>query len=150
MKPYLLKRCQILPISVETAWDFFSDPRNLPVITPPDLGFRVVSELPERMYAGMVVSYSVTPFGGFSVNWTTEITHVREPVFFVDEQRFGPYRFWHHQHLFKEVDHGTEMTDLVHYLLPLGPFGLPAVFFVQNRLEKIFTFRYDTLKKLFN
>lgn len=149
MKPTLLKRTQTLSIPVTTAWEFFSDPRNLPVITPPDLGFRITSAVPERMHAGMVVSYSVTPFGSFSVDWTTEITQVREPEFFVDEQRFGPYRFWHHQHHFRDLEGRTEMTDLVHYLLPFGPFGLVAAGFVQGRLERIFEYRRQTLAKRF-
>lgn len=149
MKPSLLERIQLLPIPIETAWEFFSDPRNLPLITPPDLGFSITSAVPERMYAGMVVSYTVTPFGSFKVDWTTEITHVQEPAFFVDEQRFGPYRFWHHQHRFRTVPGGTEMTDLVHYLLPFPPFGQLAAGFVRGRLERIFSFRQQTLEQLF-
>jgi ligand-binding SRPBCC domain-containing protein len=149
MKPSLLQCTQTLPIPVATAWEFFSDPRNLPVITPPDLGFKISSAVPERMYPGMVVSYSVTPFGRFCVDWTTEITQVREPEFFVDEQRFGPYRFWHHQHHFRQVENGTEMIDLVHYLLPFGLFGLVAAGFVRGRLERIFTFRRQTLERMF-
>jgi ligand-binding SRPBCC domain-containing protein len=149
MKPACLERTQFLPIPVETAWEFFSDPRNLPRITPPDLGFRITSPVPQRMYAGMVVSYTVTPFGGLKVDWTTEITHVREPEFFVDEQRFGPYRFWHHQHLFKAAPGGTDMTDLVHYLLPLPLFGQLAAGFVRGRLERIFAFRHQELERMF-
>lgn len=149
MKPFILKRSQTLPIPCATAWEFFSDPRNLPLITPPDLGFRITSELPERMYAGMVVSYTVTPFAGIKADWTTEITHVREPEFFVDEQRIGPYRFWHHQHQFREVANGTLMTDLIHYLLPFGLFGLLVDGFVRQRLERIFEYRRQTLEQRF-
>jgi ligand-binding SRPBCC domain-containing protein len=149
MKPFLLQRTQILPIPLATAWAFFSDPHNLPEITPSDLGFRIVSTVPELMYAGMLVSYTVTPFGGFSVDWTTEITHVREPAFFVDEQRFGPYRFWHHQHLFRAVEQGTEMVDLVHYQLPFPPFGQLAAGYVRRRLERIFDFRREALIRRF-
>lgn len=149
MKPQTLQRTQLLPMPIEAAWEFFSDPGNLPEITPPDLGFRIVSPVPQRMYAGMLVSYTVTPFGGFSVDWITEITHVREPEFFVDEQRFGPYRLWHHQHLFRTVAQGTEMTDLVHYLLPFSPFGQLAAGFVRRRLERIFDFRRETLIRRF-
>jgi len=149
VKPFLLQRVQTLPIALATAWAFFSDPRNLPAITPPDLGFCISSAVPERMYAGMVVSYRVTPFCCFSVAGTTEITHVREPEFFVDEQRFGPYRFWHHQHLFKETEQGTEMTDLVQYLLPFGYVGLVVAGYVRSRLERIFDFRRDELIRQF-
>jgi ligand-binding SRPBCC domain-containing protein len=144
-----LLKSQFLPIDVQTAWQFFSDPRNLPVITPPDLGFEITSGLPERMYAGMLVTYRVMAMAGIRVNWVTEITHMREPVFFVDEQRFGPYRFWHHQHHFKAVASGVEMTDLVSYLLPFQPFGQLAAPFVRRRLEYIFDYRYATLETLF-
>lgn len=147
---YTLKRTQQLPIDVQTAWKFFSDPRNLPVITPPDLGFAITSDLPEQMYAGMLVSYKVAAAPGIKVRWITEITHVRENEFFVDEQRFGPYRFWHHQHHFKAVAGGVEMTDLVSYLLPFQPFAQLAAPFVRRRLEHIFDFRQLTLETMFN
>jgi ligand-binding SRPBCC domain-containing protein len=149
MNPFLVQRTQLLPITQENAWDFFSDPRNLPAITPPDLGFKITSAVPERMYAGMVVNYTVTPFPGIRVDWTTEITHVREYEFFVDEQRFGPYRFWHHQHFFQRVRGGTEMTDSIHYLLPFQPFGQLAASFVRKKLDRIFDFRRQVLEKLF-
>jgi ligand-binding SRPBCC domain-containing protein len=144
-----LQRSQVLPISLSTAWQFFSDPRNLPVITPPDLGFQITSEVPEQMYAGMVVSYQVAALAGIKVSWVTEITHMREPVFFVDEQRFGPYRFWHHQHHFKAVAGGTEMTDLVSYQLPLLPLGLLAAPVVRRRLDYIFNYRKQVLETIF-
>ena len=146
---YTLKRTQLLPIDVQTAWQFFSDPRNLPVITPPDLGFEITSDLPEQMYAGMLVSYKVAAAPGIKVRWITEITHVRENEFFVDEQRFGPYRFWHHQHHFKAVAGGVEMTDLVSYLLPFQPFAQLAAPLVRRRLEYIFDYRHATLETLF-
>lgn len=98
----------------------------------------------------MVVTYRVMAMAGIRVNWVTEITHVQEPAFFVDEQRFGPYRFWHHQHHFKAVAGGTEMTDLVSYLLPFSPFGQLAAPFVQRRLDQIFDFRRQTLETMFN
>ena len=141
---------QHLPLSLAKGWDFFSRPGNLARITPPDLGFEVTSALPERMYAGMIVSYRVTPFGGISVPWVTEITHVREPEFFVDEQRSGPYRLWHHQHHFREVADGIEMTDLVHYQLPFGRFGeLLVGRLVERRVAAIFAYRRQRLEELF-
>lgn len=149
MQPHTLHRTQLLPISLEKAWQFFSDPANLPVITPPDLGFEITSELPEQMYAGMLVSYRVAAVPGVKVTWVTEITHVAEPYFFVDEQRFGPYRFWHHQHHFKEAAGGTEMTDLVSYLLPFPPFGQLVAPLVRKRLETIFDYRHKILEDLF-
>ncbi len=93
-----------LPIALPVAWDFFSDPRNLERITPPWLGIEITSDLPPRMHPGMIVTYRVRPPPGIPVRWVTEITHVVEPTLFVDEQRYGPYRFWHHQHHFREVD----------------------------------------------
>ncbi len=140
---------QTLPLDPAAAWEFFSRPENLARITPPDLGFAVTALLPQRMYAGMIVSYRVTPFGGLSVPWVTEITHVREPEFFVDEQRSGPYRFWHHQHHFQAVAGGTEMTDLVHYQLPFGALGdLLAGALVERRVAGIFAYRRQMLAEL--
>lgn len=147
MNLHTLTRTQLLPTDLETAWAFFSDPRNLPQITPPWLGFTVSSPLPERMHPGMIARYTVRPFPFATVTWVTEITHVVEPSFFVDEQRFGPYRFWHHQHHFRQVSGGIEMRDLVSYLLPFGPAGALVTPLVQRKLEAIFEFRHDTLQK---
>ena len=132
------------------AWEFFSRPENLARITPADLGFEITSPLPERMYAGMLISYRLAPFGGLRIPWITEITHLREPEFFVDEQRSGPYRFWHHQHHFREVAGGVEMTDLLHYQLPCGALGdLVAGGLVERRVARIFAFRRLALADLF-
>ncbi|TRZ98560.1 MAG: hypothetical protein D4R80_04740 [Deltaproteobacteria bacterium] len=150
MKPYVLKEVQRLPISLPEAWRFFSDPRNLPRITPPSLGLEVTSDLPGKMYPGMVITYRVRPIPGVRVGWVTEITHVLEPSLFVDEQRFGPYRFWHHQHHFREIEGGVEMEDIVHYALPLGTIG--RVFggpLVRRRLAEIFAFRRRFLVREF-
>ncbi len=148
MKLYVLKARQELPIPLTTAWEFFSNPRNLADITPPWLGFRVTSDLPQRMYPGMIISYQVRPFGNLPVNWMTEITHVQEPFLFVDEQRFGPYRLWHHQHFFREFSGGVEMIDLVHYVLPYGVFGrLLHRFHLAARLREIFNFRQARLEQ---
>ncbi len=141
---------QALPIPIESAWDFFSRPENLAHITPPNLGFEVTSPLPERMYAGMIVTYRVRPLLGIAVPWTTEITHVREPFFFVDEQRSGPYRFWHHQHVFAEIDGGVQMTDRVHYQVALGLIGHWLMdHIVRNRLGEIFSYRRKVLTEKF-
>ena len=150
MKPSALREVQRLPISLPEAWSFFSDPRNLPRITPPSLGLEVTSDLPGVMYPGMIITYRVRPIPWISVGWVTEITHVREPVLFVDEQRFGPYRFWHHEHHFREVEGGVEMEDIVHYALPFGTIG--RVFggpLVRRRLEQIFSFRRRFLVREF-
>ena len=142
-------RC-LLPVSLSGAWDFFSDPRNLRRITPPSLAIRITSDLPPRMHPGMLVTYTVTPFFGIPVRWVTEITHVMEPWLFVDEQRFGPYRFWHHQHHFREFDGGTLFEDLVHYALPFGPAGrIIGGPFVRRQLSRIFAFRTRFLEETF-
>jgi ligand-binding SRPBCC domain-containing protein len=147
---YRLERTQRLRVDLCTAWAFFSDPRNLSTITPPWLDFQIRSPLPERVHPGLIIVYSVRPLFGVPVRWVTEITHVVEPVLFVDEQRFGPYRFWHHQHLFRAVPGGIEMTDLVHYLLPFGLLGrLVHRLLVARQLQRIFDFRRDWLAQHF-
>lgn len=148
MKLHVLEREQRLPISLPQAWDFFSDARNLARITPPEMGFEVTSRLPPRMYAGMIITYRVRPLLGVPVNWVTEITHVDEGRLFVDEQRFGPYRFWHHQHLFREVPGGVEVGDIVNYALPPGA-GPVRPLLVTPRLESIFDHRRRVLAQMF-
>jgi ligand-binding SRPBCC domain-containing protein len=150
MQPYIFERTQTLPISLDRAWEFFSDPSNLPLITPPNMDFKFLSVPQKETYAGMIFSYTLRPLFGITVNWTTEITHLNKPFLFVDEQRFGPYRFWHHQHIFKEVETGVEMRDLVHYLLPHIQFtGLVNRFIVVPRLKRIFDFRCNALQQIF-
>jgi ligand-binding SRPBCC domain-containing protein len=150
MKLYRLLRTQKLPLSANEAWDFFSNPRNLALITPPSLGFKVTSDVPPKMYQGMIVTYTVTPLLNFPVRWVTEITHVDEGRMFVDEQRFGPYKFWHHQHIFEETEGGVEVTDLIHYALPFGPLGRIAhSLIVKRQLDEIFEFRRNYLEERF-
>lgn len=145
---HVLEREQRLPIPLDQAWDFFSDPRNLSRITPPEMGFELQSALPERMHAGMLVIYRIRPLMNVPITWVTEITHVEEPHRFVDEQRFGPYRFWHHQHTFREIPDGVEVHDLVHYALRPGA-GAVRPLLVAPRLEAIFDFRRNTLEEMF-
>jgi ligand-binding SRPBCC domain-containing protein len=150
MKIYTLERIQHLPIGIDEAWTFFSDPRNLPKITPPSMGFRTLGNVPDAMHAGMIVTYRVRPLPRLAVTWVTEITHVEEPHFFVDEQRFGPYRFWHHQHHFREVEGGTEIRDLIHYVLPLDPAGrMVQRWMVGPQLQRIFEYRSRILRERF-
>ena len=153
MSVYTLKRVQRLPISLEAAWNFFSNPENLKVITPAQMGFLVTSD-PEystaKMYAGQVITYTVKPLLGIPLFWMTEITHVQEGQFFVDEQRVGPYALWHHQHHFKTIPGGVEMTDLVHYKLPLGWLGdLANWLLVRGQLKGIFDYRWQRLEERF-
>jgi len=151
MKLYTLKAIQDLPIGIEEAWDFFSNPNNLKVITPEWLNFKVTSKLSDKMYAGMIINYKVHPLLGIPVNWVTEITNVKEPLYFVDEQRIGPYKLWHHQHHFKETENGIEMTDIVNYALPFDPFSrLINSLVVKNRVGEIFRFREKKLQLLFS
>ncbi len=141
---------QFLPVHLETAWEFFSDPRNLQLITPPWLNLVPNSDVPEAMHEGLIVTYQVKPAFGIPVTWVTEITHVIDRRLFVDEQRFGPYRFWHHQHHFREVAGGTEVRDVLHYGLPLGPAGeLFGGALVKKRVKEIFAFRRLTLVERF-
>lgn len=149
MHLHRLQRSQILPISPKESWVFFSDPGNLARITPPWLDFQVTSTPYLPMYAGQILAYRVAPLPGIRVPWTTEITHVTAPDFFVDEQRMGPYRFWHHQHFFIPHDQGTQMDDLVHYALPFWPFGEFVHFEVRRRLNAIFDFRRAALVTVF-
>jgi ligand-binding SRPBCC domain-containing protein len=153
MSVHTLKSVQRLPISPEAAWDFFSNPMNLKEITPAHLGFHVTSDpdfSSRKMYAGQVITYTVKPILGIPLFWMTEITHVQDGQFFVDEQRVGPYALWHHQHHFKVIPGGVEMTDLVHYRLPLGFLGDFAHWlFVRSQLRTIFDFRTKILEERF-
>ena len=106
MGMYQLKRTQFIKTDLKTAWDFFSSPGNLKKITPDYMGFDVKTELPDKMYEGLMIEYTVKPLLGIPMNWITEIKTVKELEFFVDEQRKGPYKIWHHEHHFKEVDGG--------------------------------------------
>lgn len=150
MKLYTLQCKQNLPISMEKAWDFISDPKNLGVITPPEMNFVTLSGDERKMYPGQVIHYTVSPLLGIKMQWVTEITHVREGEYFVDEQRFGPYSFWHHKHFLKPIDGGVEMEDIIHYKIPMGILGqLMHPFLVRKNLERIFEFRRKKLNELF-
>ncbi len=152
MKLYTLQTKQTLPMDISTAWRFFSNPENLRTITPEYLSFEILTKnLPEKIYPGLIIEYTVKPLLGLPVGWVTEITQVENERFFIDEQRFGPYKFWHHKHFFKETEEGVEMTDIVHYALPFGALGRFAHWlFVRNQLHGIFRYRYEKLEKMFN
>ncbi|MBP2678566.1 MAG: hypothetical protein H6Q82_1631 [Deltaproteobacteria bacterium] len=150
MKTYRHHAVQRFPGTLQDAWAFFSDPRNLPRITPPWLSFEVLSELPARMHPGLLIEYRVRPLWGVPVKWVTEITRVAEPFLFVDEQRRGPYRHWRHEHRFRAVDGGVEMEDEVIYRLPGGPFGrLAQRLLVRKRVEAIFEYRRQAVERIF-
>lgn len=151
MSVFSLKRVQFMPISLNEAWDFFSHPKNLAVMTPDYLNLKFTNELHgEAMYPGQIITYKVKPILGIPLFWMTEITHVVPKSFFVDEQRFGPYSLWHHQHHFREVDGGVDMTDIIHYKLPMGFLGdIANALFIKNQLEGIFEFRRKKVIELF-
>lgn len=141
---------QFLPISLDEAWDFFSKPGNLNEITPEDMQFEILTKDIPRMYQGQIIQYNVTPFPFVKMGWVTEITHVEDRKMFVDEQRFGPYAFWHHQHHFEEVPGGVKMIDILHYRVPLGIVGkFINWLLIHNKVRGIFDYRYQVLENKF-
>ena len=151
-KVYSLKVVQVLPIDLEEAWEFFSNPANLAAITPGNMGFNIISKHHGgKMYPGQVIEYKVSPVLNVPLYWMTEITHVEERKYFVDEQRFGPYSLWHHQHHFEAVEEGVRMTDIVHYKLPFWFLGdIANKLFVAKQLKGIFDYRYEKVGELFS
>jgi ligand-binding SRPBCC domain-containing protein len=150
MKIYTFHRKQKLPITVEKAWEFLSNPKNLKTITPDYMSFDILSGAEKPMFAGQIIQYIVTPILGIKTKWVTEITHVKELEYFVDEQRFGPYALWHHKHFIKEIDGGVEMEDIIDYKVPMGFLGqMVQPFLVKPKLEEIFAYRQKKLIELF-
>ena len=150
MKLYRLQTIQHLPISKNEAWEFLSDPNNLKTITPDYMGFKILYGAEKKMYAGQIIQYIVTPVLGIPTKWVTEITHVKEGDYFVDEQRFGPYALWHHKHFIKEIDGGIEMEDIIDYKIPFGFLGQwvhPII--VAPKLKEIFNYRRKKLIELY-
>tara|TARA_B100001778_G_C18442973_1_gene563205 strand:+ start:411 stop:875 length:465 start_codon:yes stop_codon:yes gene_type:complete len=143
---------QILKSDLKTVWNFISSPNNLEKITPDDMSFKITSKnINDSMYPGMIITYKVTPLLKIPLTWVTEITHVKENNFFVDEQKIGPYKLWHHQHILKEVEEGVLMIDIITYQPPLGFIGALLNFlFIKKKVTHIFKFRYNVLEKLFN
>jgi len=148
---YQINQTQKFPASIIEVWDFISSPGNLKEITPPYMGFIVTSNnATEKMYAGMIISYKVSPLLGIQLNWVTEITQVHDQEYFVDEQRMGPYKMWHHQHKLEAIEGGVLMTDIVSYQTPFGMFGaLGNALFIKQQLKHIFDFRTVALEKRF-
>lgn len=150
MKLFRFETEQLVPASIEVVWHFFSRPENLKRITPPYMGFDILTPVPEKMEAGLIIEYRVRPLWNLPMRWVTEITHLHEPHFFVDEQRFGPYRFWHHRHSFKPLAQGVLMHDLVHYMLPV-----PLIdewlnrWIIRPRIQEIFDYRRAKIEEIF-
>ena len=150
MKIYQKKSFQKLPLSIKETWDFFSDPKNLKTITPDYMGFEIVDGDDKKIFPGQIIKYNVTPLFGIPIKWVTEITHVLNEKYFVDEQRFGPYSLWHHKHFIKEIEGGVEMEDVVDYKLPFGLLGqIVHPIIVKPKLDEIFNYRYNKLIELF-
>ena len=142
---------QVIPRDLEEVWNFFSRPENLNDMTPEDMDFQIITDIQGiEMYEGMLIQYKVSPMLGIKLNWVTEITHVRDKRYFIDEQRFGPYALWHHQHHFELVDGGVKMTDILHYKVPYGIIGnIANAIFVENRINEIFNFRVKAVERIF-
>ncbi|MCI2227576.1 SRPBCC family protein [Polaribacter sp. MSW13] len=150
MKIYTLHKKQNIPISIEKAWEFLSNPINLKTITPDYMSFDILSGTEKPMFAGQIIQYIVTPILRIKTKWVTEITHVKENEYFVDEQRFGPYALWHHKHFIKEIKGGVQMEDIIDYKIPMGILGqLAYPILVKPKLEEIFNYRQKKMIELF-
>jgi ligand-binding SRPBCC domain-containing protein len=148
---YQLHKTQKIPATIEQVWDFISSPANLKKITPEYMGFNITSKmLSDKMYPGMIISYKVSPVLGIKMTWVTEITHVKEKEYFVDEQRVGPYSMWHHEHKIEAIEGGVLMTDIVSYKPPFGFLGSIAnSVLIKKQLKEIFDYRIIAVEKLF-
>ncbi|HMQ49760.1 MAG TPA: SRPBCC family protein [Saprospiraceae bacterium] len=143
---------QFIPRPLDEVWHFFSRPENLNDLTPADMSFEILTQLQDvEMYEGMIVEYKVSPVPGIKMYWVTEITHVRDRQYFIDEQRFGPYALWHHQHHFEATQGGVLMTDILHYKVPYGLLGnLADWVFVNNKINAIFDYRIKAVEEIFD
>lgn len=151
MKVYSKQSVQHINTNIEECWAFFSDPSNLQKITPQNMRFQVTDFDEKNMYEGQIIQYKITPLFGIKLSWLTEITIVKENSYFVDEQRFGPYAFWHHKHFFEPTENGVKMTDIVHYAIPLGFIGrIMNALVVKNKLKEIFEYREQKVNEIFN
>ena len=155
---YNLNSIQILPISLEEAWNFFSSPLNLQKITPAYMQFKILSDVPEEIYPGLIIPYTIKPVAGITMKWVTEITHVhqvsKESVqdhsYFVDVQLSGPYKSWHHEHHFRKIEGGIEMKDILYYELPFGFLGrVVHKAYVRKKIEEIFDYRFKVLGEMY-
>ncbi len=151
MKLYKKESVQHVNATIEECWAFFSSPKNLQKITPETMGFQITDYDGKSMYPGQIIQYKVSPLAGIKIAWVTEITKVKDKSYFIDEQRFGPYAFWHHKHFFEATENGVKMTDVVHYGLPLGLLGrIMNTLIVKGKLKEIFAHREKMVNQLFN
>lgn len=151
MAVFQYEREQLLPVNIDTVWDFISSPKNLSVITPDYMGFNITSkDLPKKMYEGQIISYRVKPMLNIGVTWVTEIKHVSERRYFVDSQLKGPYKLWHHEHKLTETADGVLMKDIVTYIPPFGIIGSIAnALFIKHKIKQIFDYREQKLIDIF-
>ncbi|HKO77096.1 MAG TPA: SRPBCC family protein [Flavobacterium sp.] len=151
MKVYKKETVQHINATLDECWAFFSSPGNLQKITPKTMGFEITDFDSKPMYVGQIIQYKISPFLGLKLNWVTEITQVKDKVYFIDDQRFGPYSFWHHKHFFEATPNGVKMTDVVHYALPLGFLGrIVNTLIVKKQLKEIFDYRCVKVDQIFN
>jgi len=148
---YQLHKTQKVNCSLDEIWEFMSSPRNLKEITPDYMGFDITSkDTPDKMYPGLIITYKVSPLLGIKTNWMTEITQVREKEFFIDEQRIGPYKLWHHQHFVEEIEGGVIMRDIVTYQPPFGFLGaMMNSLVIRKKLKEIFDYRFKAVEQKF-
>lgn len=149
---YFLRKEQLLPVDLLTAWKFFASPNNLAKITPPEMDFKTLTTFSANaeIHTGMLIDYKVKPLFGISMFWRTEIAEVQKPYYFIDTQLKGPYRLWEHTHTFTEKENGVLMQDVVKYQLPFGPLGILAnALLVRRKLESLFTFREAAIERIF-
>lgn len=149
---YQYYKAQIIDATIEEVWDFISSPKNLKLITPDHMGFDITSSHSiDKMYEGMIISYEVCPMPGFKTEWLTEITHLRDKKYFVDEQRIGPYSMWHYQHLLEIIDEVVVMKDIITYQPPFGILGAIANrLFIRKKLNEIFDYREKAVDEYFS
>tara|TARA_A100001011_G_C14321381_1_gene850878 strand:+ start:6525 stop:6989 length:465 start_codon:yes stop_codon:yes gene_type:complete len=150
VKIFKIHTKQKLPITIEEGWEFLSNPKNLSCITPNYMKFKITDCDFKPVYQGQIIQYTVRPLLNITLKWVTEITHVVNENYFVDEQRFGPYSLWHHKHFLREIDGGIEMEDIIHYKIPFGYIGEFLNFlFIKNQLKEIFEYRKNKLIEIF-
>ena len=151
MHTQIIKK-QLIKTDIDNLWDFMSSPKNLDKITPKEMRFNIISNNGnKKMYEGMIITYTVTPLLNIPLNWITEITHIKKNKYFVDEQRIGPYKMWHHEHIFEQKEDGILMTDIITYVPPMGVLGKLANFlFINKKVNRIFDYRKKIIDQLFN
>ena len=148
---YTFQHHQELCLSIEQCWEFFSNPANLKVLTPPSLRMDIEEkDNSPKIYPGMILSHTIRPFLNIPLQWISEITHILPFQYFIDEQLYGPYKFWHHEHRFRPSTKGVEVSDTIHYMMPYGYLGQAAHRLgIKQKIEEAFVFRKNTLEELF-